>query len=364
MPLRNDLERVDDGDTEEESEVPVRRIVRAVRMPNPIDLGLESDGLSHDTRKKMVAYMDGTNVLHAVKKAKLIHLDDPEAVSWGKELELEKTQNMMAADMRDEVLKGLKEEGRFFEFTRDERLYVNKVIEFASSANTTVSSLSRSVYEKGKRGVLAMERKTDDFACFDRKLERRDLRNDKLQKDKVVGVAIMREIHTKLVNVKTDLVAANVKTDMVAALSEKREETLKSVTAKLVSVNADMSTKKVKTDLVAVLSEKRAQTLKGILGMVYQARCVSCHGEIIEGHMMKCKNTVCSVCVSDHKCCDSVYPLTRDGYMKDMVWMMDLIDTSILEGAVDDTDVKKAIKDYMDEEFELRSVLHRVSLSI
>jgi hypothetical protein len=135
----------------------------------------------------------------------------------------------------------------------------------------------------------------------------------------------MREIHTKIVNVKTDLVAANA------------------------------------------LSEKRAETLKSVLHMVERARCEVCMGKILEGHMMKCKTPLCGECGRSVNCpcslpgCKPVYTIRAADYMSDMVWMMELIDTSILEGAHDDTDVKKAINDYMDEAFEARSVLHRAS---
>ena len=209
------------------------------------------DGLPVSTRQDMDDYISGSNVLRTSKRARIEHEDDPEAQSWARDIVLEKRQHEIASELRKDMLETFTKEMNDHEFTRTEACFVNKIMKFATSLKTTADVMSKTVYEKAWRGMLIMHRKHDDLATFDQKLERRDLRAEKLQADKTSGVEIMRKIHDKLVETTTKLKTTSDK------------------------------------------GKKAVETIDGVMLMVGRGRCVVCKESIIDGFIMYCKTSMC-----------------------------------------------------------------------
>ncbi|KAJ1464069.1 hypothetical protein T484DRAFT_1758372 [Baffinella frigidus] len=315
---------------DDEEDAPVRQrvhVASGLRMGPPIDLQMPSDGLSVQTRKRMHDYIAGTNVLGLLKRVKITHEDDPEAVAWARETELERNQHKVVDAMRSEILKGFEDRVPDFDFTRNERCYIDKLLKFTHSLRDTTASLSDTVYEKACRGVRMLNRRNDDLYTYDRKLERRDDRAEKLQNDKVSGVEIVRELHTKLVDSKTALGTATAK------------------------------------------SEKQAKTLNGVMLMVERGRCTVCMGKILNGWVMVCKNPICVECEARNTCpcknapfsnysCEPAYPVMVNDYMQDTLWVMELMDRSSIDGVDAASDIENAVKNYIDEKFVERSAAH------
>jgi len=298
-----------------------------LRMELPIDLQMPSDGLSRESRKRMDDYIAGTNVLHHAKRCKVAYDDDPEATAWGREIEIERKQHTIADALRSDMLKVFEDQARDFDFTRKERAYIDKLMKFTKSLKATADSLSDTIYEKAWRGMLIMHRKNDDTSTYDQKLARRDVRAEKLQNDKVSGVEIVRELHTKLVGCKT---------------------ALKHTTAQ---------------------SEKRAKTLKGVMLIVERGRCTVCMGKILNGWVMVCKNPICVKCEARNTCpcinssssttsCEPAYPAMVNDYMQDTLWVMELMDRASIDGVDTASDIENAIKNYINEKFVERSEAH------
>jgi DNA-directed RNA polymerase subunit L len=312
----------DDDDEDEDGEMPVRQRVHAASgllMGPPIEWR-STDGLSSTTRKGMDDYITGSNVLQTLKRVRYDHEDDPEASAWEHELQLEKKEHAFSNAMRSEMVKGFQVQVVAFDLTHSERKVFDKLMNFVSSLKDTIDNLTKSVYQKGCRGMLIMHRKHDELINFDRKLQRRDLRAEKLEGDKVSGVRIMREIHTKLIDSNTALKAANSK------------------------------------------GLKQEKTFDAVMLMMQRARCTVCRRKILIGRMMKCKTSLCEDCERHGSCpcsiphCESVYHTRAANFMDDMLWVMELVEMDAVT-----TDVEKSVKDYIKEDFERRSSAQRMS---
>jgi hypothetical protein len=205
-------------DESEEEPVPRRKRPFAAVAERPLhrlgggdDSDARVDGLSLLMRTSMKGFVEGKHVLDPAKQIVFTAPLDPEAVSWEEELKLERRQAEVSETMRMEVFKGLETDAHDHEFTMSERAFVKRVFTFTSSVLSLVHNLTRAVYEKGHRGALVMQRKHDDTATFDRKLLRRDLRAEKLQTDKAVGVGIVHTLYEKLIDARGELGTANAR---------------------------------------------------------------------------------------------------------------------------------------------------------
>jgi hypothetical protein len=278
------------------------------------------DGLPFSTRQDMNDYISGSNVLRTYKRPKIEHDDDPEAQSWARDIVLEKKQHEIASELRSGMLETFTKEMGDHEFTRTEACFVNKIMKFATSLKATTDVMSKTIYEKAWRGMLIMHRKHDDLACFDRKLERRDLRAEKLEADKTSGVETMRKIHDKLVETTTKLKTTSDK------------------------------------------GKKAVETIDSVMLMVGRGRCMNCKENIIDGFIMHCKTSMCGKCADEVDCpcsnhaCGAAYPHRSIHYMQDMAWLTNLMETASVEDDADvATNIQKNVKDYLQGEFDARS---------
>jgi hypothetical protein len=297
----------------------------AMGPPAAVRLTSTYDGLTSILRRNMNDYISGSNVLRTYKRPRIDHEDDPEAVVWERELNLERKQNEITNELLSDMLKNFKAEREEYDFTRGCAVYIDNILKFATQTKLSVEVMSKNIYERGMRGMLTMHRKHDELADFDRKLLRRDTRNEKLETDKASGVEIMREIHTKLVEVKAEL------------------------------------------KIVTTQSEKRGESLKAMTVMAERARCFICQDKILDGFVLQCRRSICGDCELVGSCpcsslCEPAHPTKAVNYMNDMLWLMNLMEAvSVRDGVDFDINIEKAVKDYMEEEFQARSSVYRMS---
>jgi hypothetical protein len=359
-------------DESEEEPVPRRKRPFAAVAERPLhrlgggdDSDARVDGLSLLMRTSMKGFVEGKHVLDPAKQIVFTAPLDPEAVSWEEELKLERRQAEVSETMRMEVFKGLETDAHDHEFTMSERAFVKRVFTFTSSVLSLVHNLTRAVYEKGHRGALVMQRKHDDTATFDRKLLRRDLRAEKLQTDKAVGVGIVHTLYEKLIDARGELGTANARNakklekleaanatvleehcEQIAALEArhtkqlKEEETLVEEHCEQIAALEARHTTQLKEEEVRYTKRfeeleaanatlvgehceqiaalearhtkqfmeeeahyaKRFEELECIMRVVEHGSCMHCKTTITGGYVMDCKGVVCEDCEAHLSC--------------------------------------------------------------
>jgi hypothetical protein len=398
-------------DESEEEPVPRRKRPFAAVAERPLhrlgggdDSDARVDGLSLLMRTSMKGFVEGKHVLDPAKQIVFTAPLDPEAVSWEEELKLERRQAEVSETMRMEVFKGLETDAHDHEFTMSERAFVKRVFTFTSSVLSLVHNLTRAVYEKGHRGALVMQRKHDDTATFDRKLLRRDLRAEKLQTDKAVGVGIVHTLYEKLIDARGELGTANARNakklekleaanatvleehcEQIAALEArhttqlkeeevrytKRFEELEAANATLVGEHCEQIAALEARHTKQFMEEeahyaKRFEELECIMRVVEHGSCMHCKTTITGGYVMDCKGVVCEDCEAHLSCscqitrCEPAYPITMADTVRNIRWVKQCIITSFedgVEGA--STDITKAVDEYLSTEFETRMLAQR-----
>jgi hypothetical protein len=398
-------------DESEEEPVPRRKRPFAAVAERPLhrlgggdDSDARVDGLSLLMRTSMKGFVEGKHVLDPAKQIVFTAPLDPEAVSWEEELKLERRQAEVSETMRMEVFKGLETDAHDHEFTMSERAFVKRVFTFTSSVLSLVHNLTRAVYEKGHRGALVMQRKHDDTATFDRKLLRRDLRAEKLQTDKAVGVGIVHTLYEKLIDARGELGTANARNakklekleaanatvleehcDLHAHLEArlktqlkeeevrytKRFEELEAANATLVGEHCEQIAALEARHTKQFMEEeahyaKRFEELECIMRVVEHGSCMHCKTTITGGYVMDCKGVVCEDCEAHLSCscqitrCEPAYPITMADTVRNIRWVKQCIITSFedgVEGA--STDITKAVDEYLSTEFETRMLAQR-----